>query len=159
MKYAVPLEHFQRHAQAGGELFHECAVGANDFCRVNTAGASIGPAVFAQPTRAPIDGTDVDDGADSLTGAWHDRGADGLARPGDDSTENARPDNVEFADVVDPANGLAESGLHRGRKPAPGDFAEQAVQAMRTIRGVAPGPRDSPGKCRSRKRWCRQSGC
>src|SRR5581483_5963495 len=96
----------------------------------------VGPLILTEPACAPIDGPYMDDRANALTGAWHDGSADESAYPGDGATQQARPDDVEFADVVNSANGLAEARSDGCRKAAPGDFAEQAVQAGNGV-GVA----------------------
>jgi hypothetical protein len=82
------------------------------------------PAIFAQPTRASVDGADVDDGGYMLAGAWDDRGADRSAEPRDDTTDYACSHDVELADVVDFQDWLAETCAYRRGEASPGDVAE-----------------------------------
>jgi hypothetical protein len=97
---------------------------------MDLAGSSVRPPIFAEPAGASLDGADVDDRGDTLASAWNDRGADGLADPGDDPTDDARPDDLEFADVVNFQCWFAEAGTNRWGKASPGLVTQQALYAV-----------------------------
>src|SRR5262249_33581389 len=64
--------------------------------------------------------TNMDDGRYVLSGAGDDRRTDCEAHPRDEATHQARPDDIEGADVIDRHDGLPESGAHGRREALPG---------------------------------------